>query len=508
MQQHKLGDSHQLMQFWNEELGHKDEEFVPSVVGCSIPQPSAGLSYMIFVLAHFKPFGALCPLIPKNETFETVFKKYSLTEAAQTVIMNWDATNECEDARDAEHMRKAAQMTNESQALTNSLFLHNSSMPIIDDNINDSSLSKADFAVNQHLLLLQQSNWFKTPSHQPLQPSCHLPNVTDALLKYWEADLKNQEAASIRNRRIQTDIQHPTNIADFVLPTEHANVGDPQKDISSICAETDAPKLNTPQQTADMDPEAVINQIGTEFHLNSKQWVAFRIIARSFMKICLNMLDKPEPIRMLMTGPAGTGKTHVVNAVCALMAKYGDKHSLQMLAPTGTATSLIDGMTIHKGLGIKIKSHQKGKGNRNPGESGEDYTVLISIQNCTLLRDEWRLVKVLFIDEVSLVSQQLICEIYHALCYVTERPDELFGGICVIFAGDFCQYPPIGGTPLYTPIPHANSRCKYDVPHRLGRLAWKSINAVVSLTEQEHMKGDAEYSQPINNLCTHCENQI
>jgi len=88
MQQHKLGDSHQLMQFWNEELGHKDEEFVPSVVGCSIPQPSAGLSYMIFVLAHFKPFGALCPLIPKNETFETVFKKYSLTEAAQTVIMN------------------------------------------------------------------------------------------------------------------------------------------------------------------------------------------------------------------------------------------------------------------------------------------------------------------------------------------------------------------------------------------------------------------------------------
>jgi hypothetical protein len=121
--------------------------------------------------------------------------------------------------------------------------------------------------------------------------------------------------------------------------------------------------LNTPQQTANIDPETVINQIGTEFHLNSKQWVTFQIITRSFIKICLNMSDKPEPIRMLMTGPAGIGKTHMVNAVCALMAKYGDEHSLRMLAPTGTAASLIDGTTIHKGLGINIKFQQKGKGN-------------------------------------------------------------------------------------------------------------------------------------------------
>ena len=212
------------------------------------------------------------------------------------------------------------------------------------------------------------------------------------------------------------------------------------------------------------------------------------------------MSDKPEPIQMLMTGPAGTGKTHVVNAVHALMAEYGDEHALRLLAPTGSAASLIDGMTIHKGLGIKIKASQKGKGNRNPGESTEDYTVLISVQNCTLLRDEWRLVKVLFIDEVSMLSQQLICEIDHALRYATERPDEWFGGICVIFAGDFCQYPPIGGTPLYSPIPHANSRYKDDVPHHLGRLTWKSINAVVSLSEQEHMKGNPEYSCAVNNL--------
>jgi hypothetical protein len=116
--------------------------------------------------------------------------------------------------------------------------------------------------------------------------------------------------------------------------------------------------------------------------------------------------------------------------------------------------------------------------------------VLISIRNCTQLRDQWRLVKVIFIDEISLVSQQLICEIDHALRYVKEWPDEWFGGVCVVFAGNFCQYPPIGGTPLYTPIPLANSCRKDDVPRCLGRLAWKSINTVVSLTEQECMKGE------------------
>lgn len=157
-------------------------------------------------------------------------------------------------------------------------------------------------------------------------------------------------------------------------------------------------------------------------------------------------------------------------------------------------------MMIHKGLGIKIKSNSKGKGNRKPGESGKDYTVLISVQNRTLLHDEWRLVKVLFIDEVSLLSEQLICEVDHALRYATERPNEWFGGITVIFAGDFFQYLPIGGTPLYSPIPNINSHRKNDVPCCLGRLTWKSVDAVISLTEQERMKTDPEYACAVNHL--------
>ncbi|KAG1887500.1 uncharacterized protein F5891DRAFT_901016, partial [Suillus fuscotomentosus] len=59
-----------------------------------------------------------------------------------------------------------------------------------------------------------------------------------------------------------------------------------------------------------------------------------------------------EQLRMLMTGPGGTGKTHIVKAVQRVMQHYGCAHLIRLLAPTGSAAALIDGMTVHKELGI------------------------------------------------------------------------------------------------------------------------------------------------------------
>ena len=41
-------------------------------------------------------------------------------------------------------------------------------------------------------------------------------------------------------------------------------------------------------------------------------------------------------------------------------------------------------MTIHKGLGIKIHSNDKGKVSRKVGDDRENYSVLITIQNKTV----------------------------------------------------------------------------------------------------------------------------
>ncbi|KAG2357574.1 hypothetical protein BDR07DRAFT_1185222, partial [Suillus spraguei] len=92
------------------------------------------------------------------------------------------------------------------------------------------------------------------------------------------------------------------------------------------------------------------------FNLNAKQWIAFRIIVDYFMTKYVNKTQgqcSDDKLIMLMTGPGGTGKTHVVKAVQSVMQHYGCAHIIRFLALTGSAAVLIDGMTVHKGLGIK-----------------------------------------------------------------------------------------------------------------------------------------------------------
>jgi energy-coupling factor transporter ATP-binding protein EcfA2 len=120
------------------------------------------------------------------------------------------------------------------------------------------------------------------------------------------------------------------------------------------------------------------------FNLNKEQWIVFNIITSHFLARYVDKnvdMQVVQPLTMLMTGPGGTGKTHMVKAVQAVMQHYGCGHLIRFLAPTGSAAVLIDGMMIHKGLGLKIKLINKGKANCDAGAMGEDYSVLISMQN-------------------------------------------------------------------------------------------------------------------------------
>ena len=95
-------------------------------------------------------------------------------------------------------------------------------------------------------------------------------------------------------------------------------------------------------------------------------------------------------------------------------------------------------------------------------------------------------------------------EVDSALRFAKEKPHLWFGGVMVIFAGDLYQYPPIGGTALYTPISAYMNQTDKEIKKRLGCLAWKTVNTVVSLTEQEWMKDDPEYGAAVRCLRT-CE---
>lgn len=60
---------------------------------------------------------------------------------------------------------------------------------------------------------------------------------------------------------------------------------------------------------------------------------------------------------------------------------FGLDHTICFLAPTGTAANLIDGMTIHAGLGIAIKKNKHGFV-QNTGVDNE-HEVIFTMSNKT-----------------------------------------------------------------------------------------------------------------------------
>ena len=163
---------------------------------------------------------------------------------------------------------------------------------------------------------------------------------------------------------------------------------------------------------------SLLDRIIKETNLNRKQALAFRIIAGTFIKRVEKNSDNSirtpafkNYLRLLMTGPGGTGKTYVIDAVKKVLEHYNASHKIKCFAPTASAATLVDGSTIHKGFSIQVRKHPKNE----RLEQDDDYTVFININDRKKMREDLKDVEIVIIDEVSLLGQQLLAEIDHAL---------------------------------------------------------------------------------------------
>ena len=65
--------------------------------------------------------------------------------------------------------------------------------------------------------------------------------------------------------------------------------------------------------------------------------------------------NRPDyrPLRLVVSGTAGTGKSYVVKCLQRLVRKvFGANDAIQVITPTGSAAYLIQGSTVHSFLGI------------------------------------------------------------------------------------------------------------------------------------------------------------
>ncbi|KAG1800749.1 uncharacterized protein HD556DRAFT_1438751 [Suillus plorans] len=265
-----------------------------------------------------------------------------------------------------------------------------------------------------------------------------------AIMQHWEAVHECEDEQDTNCLQRQAQLTTPKKgIGNLPLQLDNKDEVLPGPALGRTAQEefkhAQTPATETPSTpTETFSLAEVINMIGIEFQLNDAQWVAFCIIADHFVGAFVEKHAEPcHQLTMLMTEPGGTGKMHVVKAVRAVMEYYGYGHVIQFLALTSSVASLIDGMTIHKGLGIKIRAKSKGKGNRALGKSMEDYSVIVSNQSKTQLHDKWKNMAFLLVDEASLLGLQLLAQLDHALRVVKEQPDLWFGGITLILSGNF-----------------------------------------------------------------------
>lgn len=145
---------------------------------------------------------------------------------------------------------------------------------------------------------------------------------------------------------------------------------------------------------------------------------------------------KTDPMYVFLTGGAGVGKSVVTRALYQALLKYyshqvsqnPDNLHVLLCAPTGKAAHNINGATVHSAFCI-------------PAGQGFSYKPL-DMQQLNTLRTKYMHLKVLVIDEISMVGQNMFNFVNLRLQEI-RGCTSLFGGISVITVGDLFQLKPV-----------------------------------------------------------------
>jgi len=144
------------------------------------------------------------------------------------------------------------------------------------------------------------------------------------------------------------------------------------------------------------------------------------IITKEFQEIA-DLIEKTNE-SIFITGKAGTGKSTLLKYI-----KKRTKKKFVVLAPTGVAALNVGGQTVNSFF-------------RLPPKLLNENDIKVQWRKTAQLFSRLELV---IIDEVSMVSADLMNAIDLALRKNRNRFEEPFGGVQMIFIGDLFQLPPV-----------------------------------------------------------------
>ena len=211
---------------------------------------------------------------------------------------------------------------------------------------------------------------------------------------------------------------------------------------------------------------------------------AKRLVMFSRFSPC-HKIPKPSPPLVMVHGGAGSGKSRVISSIYNMMTdifqKQGDDPScpyVVLTSFTGAASANINGQTLHSLFGFKFG------------------TTFLSMPEKTRAEKQllFRNLRCVIIDEISMVSADLLYNLDMRLREITGRLSTVFGGLSVFCFGDLFQLQP------------PKARYVFEKPtnemHGLtftARNLWRLFK-VVNLVENHRQGDDKTYGDMLNRI--------
>ena len=163
--------------------------------------------------------------------------------------------------------------------------------------------------------------------------------------------------------------------------------------------------LGLPDHQYELSAEALSTNDWYELilSLNSKQYEVHQFIVDWCSKRLLtHRVRKLQPFHIFLTGGAGVGKSHLVRTIVQTVSRLlsrneqAEENHILVCAPNGAAAYNIAGYTLHSAFLLPIHTRKT-----------DDY-ILLSSEKLASLKEAIGNVKVLVIDEISMVGNGML----------------------------------------------------------------------------------------------------
>jgi len=471
----------------------ESDTIVPNFLGGSLPRCDQGDRefYCLTMLTLFKPWRTGKDLKSTDRTWDETFNEHKFTARQEQLMKNFNLRYECIDARDdySAKLKDKETVSGIFPSWASSEVLkdldHNIFLEYDDDNpIEDFTEESAYLEPTaKHLRKLEEMNhienvvqnagWLdKCPQEidkidAGIELKVNIPGTK------WASIVKSARDAILMERGKHLPVNE-----EGVPPTSN-NYNDIVIDNISY--------LRKNFKAEESEKQKIVDDTVKNFNLNTEQERAFRIVANHAT------MSQPGQLKMYLGGMGGTGKSQVIKALISFFEKRNESHRIMIVAPTGSAAALLNGSTYHSVLGIN--STKDSETERN------EHTLV------ALVKSRLDGVDYIFLDEVSMVACHEFYKISAQISKARNVADIPFGGINMIFAGDFAQLPPVGGQSLYKETVGTSvdaSQSLHGQQSAIGKALWHQVTTVVILRQNMRQKTqsveDAKLRRALENM--------